>query len=68
MDKETARSLLDLATSMDSTFHKMFAKIDSVSDIDLKFALKTSLGEALKHITVGVVFSIEKQFPELKVD
>ena len=46
MDKETARSLLDLATSMDSTFHKMFAKIDSISDIDLTSALETSLGEA----------------------
>jgi hypothetical protein len=68
MDKETARSIIALATSMDSSFHEMFTLIEKISDDKIKASLKKSLGIALQNVTVGVIFSLENFFPDLKAD
>jgi hypothetical protein len=66
MDKETARSIIALATSMDLSFHQMFTLIEGISDEEMRAPLKKSLGIALQNVTAGVIFPLEKLFPDLK--
>lgn len=68
MEKEVAKSLIDLAIATDRTIGEMFVEVEKISDAELKEKFKTAVGNLMGFIARDIIFPITRRFPELDPD
>lgn len=68
MDRDTAKNLIALATSMDPIIGKMFEVVRRIEDKETKARFEKNVGDLMGIIARDFIFPIEATYPDLKPD
>ena len=66
MDKDIARSLLELSKSIDPILAGMFAEVEKIGDEKLRARMKRAVGDLMGLIARDVIFPVENLYPDLR--
>ncbi|MGV1943417.1 hypothetical protein ACQZ5D_23310 [Agrobacterium sp. 22-211-1] len=68
MERDVAKSLIDLAVSIDPILGEMFLCIEKISDENTKINLKKSVGDLMGYIARDLIFPLVEKHPDLNPD
>ncbi|ANV23172.1 MULTISPECIES: hypothetical protein [Agrobacterium] len=65
MEKDVAKSIIELSISIDTILGQMFECIEKISDEKIKFALYKSANDLMGYIARDIIFPLIEIHPEL---
>jgi hypothetical protein len=66
MDRDIAKSLLELSKSIDPILAGMFAEVDKIGDETLRARMKRAVGDLMGFVARDLIFPIENIFPDMR--
>jgi hypothetical protein len=67
-DKEAAKELMSLATSLDASLVQMFAIVRAFSDEELKNRYNKAVGDLMGYIARDLICPLVNKYPDLEPD
>jgi hypothetical protein len=66
MDRDIAKSLLELSKSIDPILTGMFAEVEKIADENLKSRFNKAVGDLMGSVARDIIFPIENLYPDLR--